>query len=449
MTERIRDWLNSVQAHMIGFAGAVIILLTVLSAGIVILASPPQLSPITIYDISRVIRGVPPAQQNLPKEFTRHKSADARFPASDVERRLSGFLAEDLGLSPDRVRIYLGNRSPTYLSYLERQAAYYSQGHRGSPVIYGTVVVGVRRADGAWDVHVRRSKNGFENVWDWLRASPWLGFLIILPFATWFSTKIARPVRAFAQAASQVGGGKEFLVPVAGPTEIRVAAKALNEMQARIRTFGRQRSALVGAIAHDLRTPLNSLRFRVAQAPDEVRIPAENDIKQLDRMIASILEYAENEARPLAIEPIDLLSLLQSMVDDRQDQGVNITINFDVGSATIEGDLLMLRRLFANLIDNAVKFASSVWVTLRSTPSQAVVTITDDGPGMTPSDQAQAFEPFFRGEPSRNRTTGGIGLGLAIAKAAVAAHGGDISLANRPSGGLQVDIVLPLRQTPP
>lgn len=441
MTARFRVWLNSMQAHMIGFAFGVIAVLTSINVAFVVIAGPPQRSPMTVYDISRVIRGLPPAQSGLTGEFMRSKADHARTPVSSAERQLSGFLAKELKLPPDDVRIYLGNRTPAYFDYVNRQAALYAQDGRGSPIVDGTVVAAIRQPSGTWDLYVRRSKAGLANYWTLLRASPWVAFLALIPFSMWFSTRLARPVRAFALAAGRVGGSKEFPVPVAGPTEIRIAANALNEMQARISAFIQERTALIGAIAHDLRTPLNSLRFRIARAPDDLRAAAESDIKQLDRLINSILEYVESDGRILSVEPIDLTSLLQSMVDDLHDRGIDIKLS--ASPVNVQGDLLLLRRLFANLIDNAVKFASRVAISLTSTPTQAVVKIADDGPGMTPADLARAFDPFFRGERSRIRTTGGIGLGLSIARSVADAHSGQIVLSNKAGGGFEVCISLP------
>lgn len=446
MMPRFRVWLNSMQAHMIGFAFALIVLLTAINAAIFFIVGPPQSSPLTVYDISRVVRGLPPARESLARQFTRTTATYARPPVSEVERQLSGLLAEDLNLPADDVRLYLGNRSADHLGYLKKQAALRLRDGGSSPLIYGTVVAATRQPDGTWAVRVRRSKAGFENYWNLLRLAPWFGFLVTIPLSMWFSAKLARPVRAFVRAARQVEGGKTFIVPIVGPTEIKVAANALNEMQARVRATIQERTALVGAIAHDLRTPLNSLRFRIARAPDDIRVAAESDIKQLDRLINSILEYVEGEGRALSVETIDLSSLLLSLVDDLRDRG--ISIQFEPAPVQIGGDFLLLRRMFANLIDNAIRFAAHVSISLTSTAAEAIVEIVDDGPGMSPPELARAFEPFFRGEPSRNRTTGGIGLGLAIAKSVAENHGGQISLANNAGGGLMVRVVLPIGRRP-
>lgn len=444
MKMRLPKWLNSMQAHMIGFAFAVILVLTALGYGIIAIAGPPQRSPMSVHDISRVVRGLQPALAGLDEQFDRSVQPSAPPAASGAERELSAILARDLGVPADAARIHLGTRSENFRDYIDGQLAIYREDGRASPIIYGTVTAAVRQSDGRWLVFSRQATDGFESFWQLMRASPWLGALLIIPFSMWFSTRIARPVRSFALAAGQVGDGRgEFMVPVAGPNEIQVAAKALNDMQARIRAFIQERTVLIGAIAHDLRTPLNSLRFRIARASDDVRVPAEDDFKQLDRLINSILDYVESDGRAISIDQIDLTSMLQSMIDDLADQGIEV--DFEASPVNIDGDLLLLRRMFTNLIDNALKFGSRVSVSLSATANQALVTIADDGPGMPAVDLAQAFEPFFRGEPSRNRKTGGIGLGLSIARSVAEAHNGQLHLSNQASGGLMASISLPLR----
>lgn len=444
MISRLRAWLNSMQAYMIGFAFSVIIVLTIVSVITVEFAGPPRRAPISIYDLARVINGEDTARVGLLGEFEKSAGPTVPVPSTFAERELSKILAADLRIPPGSVRIYMGNRSITYLDYVERQLELYKRDGKASPLISGTVVAGIRQPDGKWHVFARGSADGFLDVWLLLRASPWLGGLVLVPFSMWFSTIIARPVRAFAQAASRVGDGQQqFPVPVVGPNETRVAAIALNEMQARIRHFLRERATLVGAIAHDLRTPLHNLRFRIAGTPEKVRIAAEADILQLDQLINSILDYVENEGKALSLDAIDLTSLLQSLVDDNSDLGRNISFTGD--HVRIEGDILMLRRLFSNLISNAFKFATAVTVTLSSTMSDATIQMLDDGPGMSPADLARAFEPFFRGERSRNRETGGIGLGLSIARSIAEAHSGILTLENAVGGGLLACVTLPLK----
>jgi signal transduction histidine kinase len=211
-------------------------------------------------------------------------------------------------------------------------------------------------------------------------------------------------------------------------------------MQARIRNFMQERTQLVAAVAHDLRTPLHNLRFRLAAAPPALRDAAEGDVQQLEDLINAILDYVETDRMSLKLEPIDLTSLLLSIIDDLPGAAA---VEFDqVDEITVEGDILVLRRLFSNLIGNAVKYAAAVTVRVTAQAAQAVVEIEDNGPGMSPADLALAFEPFFRGERSRSRSTGGVGLGLAIVKSAVEAHGGTVTLANRREGGMVARVTL-------
>lgn len=433
-------WLNSMQAHIIAFALGVILVLTLVSIAAVRIAGPVR-TPVSMYDLAKVIQGKETAQPDLAAQFEHAIVSRVAAPSTAVETRLARVLAEDLGRSPQTVRLRLGNRSETYFRYVSRQLDSYEGDGRASPVVSGSVIAAVQRPDGEWDVVDRPSRNGVQNVWQLLRASPWLGAMIVIPLSMWFSTLLARPVRNFARAARRVGDGQtDQPVPIAGPTEIRIAAEALNEMQARIRNFMQERTQLVAAVAHDLRTPLHNLRFRLAAAPPALRDAAEGDVQQLEDLINAILDYVETDRMSLKLEPIDLTSLLLSIIDDLPGAAA---VEFDqVDEITVEGDILVLRRLFSNLIGNAVKYAAAVTVRVTAQAAQAVVEIEDNGPGMSPADLALAFEPFFRGERSRSRSTGGVGLGLAIVKSAVEAHGGTVTLANRREGGMVARVTL-------
>jgi two-component system, OmpR family, sensor kinase len=438
-------WLNSIQARIIGFALGVILLVTAVSFAIAQLSGPAR-TPVSIYDLAKVMRGARPAQSDLAKQFKRFVRSDMPDHESAVEARLAGILARELDISGDDVRLHLGNRSDTYFDYLRRQLDNYDRDGRASPIVSGRVTAAVRRADARWEVFDRPGRPGRRDPWQLLRASPWLGALLVIPLGLWFGTLLARPVRDFARAARRAGDGRaEVRVPVAGPTEIRIAAEALNEMQARIGNYMQERTALVAAIAHDLRTPLNSLRFRLAGAPPAVRDPAEKDVEQLDALINAILDYVESDKKILKVEPIDLTSLIQSIIDDLLSE---LDVDMEhLDELKIEGDILLLRRLFSNLLLNAAKFATQVYVRVQADSSNAIVEIADNGPGMSPADLSLAFEPFFRGERSRSRSTGGVGLGLSIVKSTVEAHGGTVELTNRPAGGLLARVALPMRQS--
>ncbi|WP_245953875.1 sensor histidine kinase [Parasphingopyxis lamellibrachiae] len=164
----------------------------------------------------------------------------------------------------------------------------------------------------------------------------------------------------------------------------------------------------------------------------------------MEQMIAVTLDFVQNETRTQAPEPMELSLLVEGVVDDLADLGKDVRMSGSE-SVTINGDPILLRRVFVNLIQNALSYAGRARVSVRIDAGSAIVEVVDDGPGMSELDLVRAFEPFYRAENSRNRSTGGMGLGLAIVHRAVLAHGGVVQLMNRPSGGLCARVSLPLR----
>jgi len=224
---------------------------------------------------------------------------------------------------------------------------------------------------------------------------------------------------------------------------MRIAAGALNAMQVRIQEQLREREDMIAAIAHDLRTPLSRIAFRVETASPTVSESVQRDIEQMNAMISTTLEYAREGQQLTDNEFVDLRQLLESMIEDEQAIGHKARFFCDADSVYVEGDEVQLNRLFQNLIDNASKFGGAAEISLNQTDSEAVVTIADRGPGIDPGQIEEMFRPFSRGEPSRNRHTGGMGLGLSITRAIAQRHGGDIELSNRQGGGLLVTVTLP------
>src|SRR3546814_573015 len=162
----------------------------------------------------------------------------------------------------------------------------------------------------------------------------------------------------------------------------------------------------------------------------------------MEQLISSTLDYVDGEGRPMTTERLDLGSLLQTLVDECHDRGADVALTSQQ-SMTIKGDLIRLRRLFTNLIENGLKFGRYVQVNYRQEGEDVVVDVVDDGPGMAGEDLPHAFDPFFRAERSRNPSTGGIGLGLAIAYSAARVHGGTIVLQNLEGGGFRARVQLP------
>jgi signal transduction histidine kinase len=169
----------------------------------------------------------------------------------------------------------------------------------------------------------------------------------------------------------------------------------------------------------------------------------ESDIDQMEEMISAALRFVRDESRPAERTPLELSSLLESLCDEMAETGAKTEVESGE-KVVLEGDPMGLRRLFSNLLENAVKFGGRARARVFREGSTAVVEIDDDGPGIPPADKEKVFEPFYRREPSRSRQTGGIGLGLAVVRSIARGHGGDVDLVNRDGGGLTARVLLPL-----
>lgn len=283
--------------------------------------------------------------------------------------------------------------------------------------------------------------------------SPWqqrvllalaISMLLLAPLVWFMARRLTRPIRVFADAAERLGADPdaEPLTP-SGPSEVRTAIQAFNDMQASLRDHMRRRTQTVAAIAHDLRTPLTRLRFRAEQAPEAVRDRMAADIEEMDALIAQAMAYVRGEAPPERRERFDLSSLAEDCAVGFSETGAAVT--FANGAALpVEADPAALRRALANLIANAVKFGDAARVKALAEDGRATIVIEDDGPGLAESELEAVFEPFHRAERSRSRETGGAGLGLTVARQAARAFGGDVTLTNRPGGGLTARLALPL-----
>lgn len=428
-----------------------------LASVLIVLISPvPFNFPVSTLEIARTLRGEPVAATREPLTTSVSATlpvARAEEPFENVLRRI---IAQNTGVTPDRIHFRFrpaggpfGDR-PFDIARAEYQRRttesfrVYGGDPRMSALVFGPFEAALRGADGRWHV-VRSSAQSPGPQWQvGVVKLTALALLLILPIAWWFSRRLTRPIRAFADAADRIGRGGFEHVDVDGPAEIRVAANALNDMQARIERQIAERTALIGAIAHDLRAPLARLRFLLTKAEPALAGRAESEIEQMDRMVATTIDFVHGETAQLAIERLDLRALVESVVDDFRDQGAPVTL---APGAVVEvhADPLLLRRLFTNLVSNAVRYGDTAVLAVDGDGAQARVRIDDEGPGMSAEALARAFEPFYRAEPSRNRDTGGTGLGLAIVATIVRAHGGTVDLANRAERGLSITICLPRR----
>ncbi|MET0937143.1 MAG: ATP-binding protein [Luteibacter sp.] len=304
-------------------------------------------------------------------------------------------------------------------------------------------VVGLQQADGTWrvaSVPVEPFPTVLQQQVFWILV---LGIIVLLPMAWWFARAIAAPIRRFSDAAQRLGSDTSAPpVPREGPPEMRQAVDSFNAMQARINRLLQERTHMIGAIAHDLRTPLTRLSFRLDGLPSPLGEKVDADIQEMKTMISAALDFIRDRSLGLHRQRLDMRLLVESVVDDLVDVGHDVTVQ--PGAAiTLEGDPLALRRVVVNLVENGLKYGERVRLKLRGTGDGCVLEIDDDGPGIPDALQQQVFEPFFRLEASRNRDTGGIGLGLATVRAIVLDHGGAVTLRNRKDGGLRVAITLP------
>ncbi|MBV9248685.1 MAG: ATP-binding protein, partial [Acetobacteraceae bacterium] len=242
-------------------------------------------------------------------------------------------------------------------------------------------------------------------------------------------------------------------LPEDGPLEIATAAAAFNTMATRIRRFVQDRTELLTAIGHDLRTPITRLKLRAEfMEDDEQRTKMLADLEELETMVSATLAFGRDAHTAEPVTTLDLAELLRTVLDEAGDarpESVEKLAYEGPPHLTLRARPLSLKRALANLVSNAVMYGGAARVHLMPPTSAgaagAMVTITieDDGPGIPLGELDRVFEPFHRGEPSRNRETGGVGLGLPIARNIVRAHGGDVVLENKPAGGLRCRVTLP------
>ncbi|WP_161958766.1 ATP-binding protein [Ferruginivarius sediminum] len=260
---------------------------------------------------------------------------------------------------------------------------------------------------------------------------------------------INRPLKVFAAAAARLGTDVNAPpLPMRGPKEVRQATAAFNEMQDRLRRFVQDRTQMLAAIAHDLRTPVTRLRLRAEFTEDpEEQAKTLADLNQMERMITSTLAFARDDAAAEERVEIDLACLLDSVCGDFADVGHKVEWRADE-PASFTGRPNALRRALTNLVDNAVKYGEPVAATMAGCDDGYLITIDDNGPGVAEAHLDDVFRPFFRTDTARDDPRGGSGLGLTVARDIVQAHGGRITLINRPEGGLRQDIWLPRGRAP-
>jgi signal transduction histidine kinase len=304
--------------------------------------------------------------------------------------------------------------------------------------------IAIQGNDGTWlEVRAHGQGEGWRPL---ISLALWLllaGF-VVAGLSLWAARALIRPLRRLAEGATQFSTNLASpAVEVGGPSEVRLIGQTFNEMQARLRRFVEHRTHMLAAISHDLRTPLTRLRLRADFVIDvEQRRKMLDDIAEMELMLADTLAFAADEANGEAYRWIDLAALIASLCDDMIDLGHDVSYRGPHRMA-FSCQPLAMRRALANLIGNAVTHGGNARVRVHDRDRAIEIVIEDDGPGIPPDQLDQVFQPFYRLEVSRNRRTGGSGLGLAVVRTIIRAHGGEVSLRNADRGGLIASVLLP------
>ena len=311
------------------------------------------------------------------------------------------------------------------------------------------ILLSARLPDGRWLTSFTLSPEPTSGDVFLVGASTFVIFAFVLAAALWVASRLARPLRDLTAAAQQVGAaGQPHEVKVQGPGDVRQTLEAFNAMSRRVNQLLGEKDVMLGALGHDLRTPLASLRIRLeTMEPEAERLKAVRTIEETSTLLEDILELSRQGRSKEPVQTMDVSIIVEDMVEDYAETGAPVSLAH-AEKAPAACRPVLFRRALRNLIDNAVAYGERARLSVLRAGGEVMVRIEDDGPGMSAEALASAADPFYRGDASRNRTTGGAGLGLTLANAIAKAHGGRLVLENRTGRGLSATIVLPLL-TPP
>lgn len=399
-----------------------------------------------------------------------NESATDNVPQSPRELRVAARLIEMLNTEANQVHVRLGRKKKTFAGngdddgngdpareYKNDTDKYRNldpreNGKRWRRHFKWGIQISLQLQDGTWLNSATRSPIR-KNSWT---LQPLLALalsIVLIVAAVLFSVRrITRPLAKLAQAADALGRGETTAdIDEMGPEDSRRTIRAFNRMRTRLETFVEDRTNLIAAVSHDLRSPVTSLRLRAEFIEDEeLRSEILQTLEEMQTLIETTLIFAREETRTEETRPTDLSALIESIANDFEDLGKSCRFE-GPARLVLEGRPVSLKRAFRNLIENAVTYGGEANIRLRAgdplSGSDHVITIDDKGPGIPESEVENIFQPFVRLEASRNRETGGIGLGLAIARSIIRGHGGEISAKNNEWGGLQITVRLPQADT--
>jgi signal transduction histidine kinase len=396
-------------------------------------------------DVVRVIEAAP--TQLRPTLAAAAVTKEVAVEWYDATSPVSAMLWRDSGLSESKPlqRSLLGDLKRTSVVFEPRGSIRPPLAlSRNQPGYVSAYFLSVQLNDRSWLVFSVPNRS-----WGLPEKERWAVWLVFVTLSTTAVCAIAtrrfvRPIRQLAAAVRRFGINPQApAIAESGPQEFREVIRAFNTMQAQIQKFVGYRTMMLAAISHDLRTPLTRMRLRGELIDDEIQqAKLFKDVDEMQTMVDGALAFFRGDADEEATTTFDLAGVLRTIADDYADQGIEVGY-LGPPHADYCGRPFGLKRAFTNLVDNAVKYATPPEIELCCREKVVTVAVRDRGPGIPPEALPRVFAPFFRVDRSRNRATGGVGLGLTAAQAIISGHGGDITLCNQPAGGLEALVNLP------
>jgi signal transduction histidine kinase len=393
-----------------------------------------------IADLVKILERLPVSERPIVAEATQRQgfSLSLSAPPVDVKDAASG-PDNQAAVVAAELRRYLGSTRELRVAVNEEDSVETDRsGTRKS-------LVQVRLQDGSWASFIFRvnEPSGFPTSRQF-----WLSMLLRLVAVILLSLLavrlVTRPLQTLADAAEELG--KNIYRPPLrehGTVEVRRAAHAFNTMQARLVQYIRERTRILAAVSHDLRTPITRLRLRAALLRDpEAQAKFAADLEEMEAMVTATLDFMHGLENTESLHPVDIMALLESLQADALELGQQVEIQ---GSVTrpLMAYPQALKRCISNVLQNAVKYGKRANIVVEDSERELRVSVCDEGPGIPEKEMEKVFEPYYRVESSRNRATGGTGLGLTIARNGARSLGGELLLRNRPEGGLHATLVLP------
>jgi signal transduction histidine kinase len=269
--------------------------------------------------------------------------------------------------------------------------------------------------------------------------------LAAVAFTSWIAARwLTYPIKRLANAADELGKNlnSPLIDEASGPSEVRQASKVFNQMQARLKQQMEERNRFLAAVSHDLRTPLTRLKLRAEKiTQQELKSEVKNDVNEMASIIDTTLDYLRGDEQPEATCLLDIGALIHSLAEDAKESGNVITVTGKVHPIRLQP--LAIRRCLNNLLENALRYGERATIAIDETDDEVVIAIQDAGPGIPEEKLEAVFAPFYRLEASRSRHSGGVGLGLSIARDMARKQGGNITLRNALEGGLIATLILP------